>query len=124
MFTGMRRLATNRRPAQKNPGQECGRGKMLASDPPGRPGNRTQYQHSKTIQSHQNCVDLHQFRGSSMNRAPGDVLGFGLVFSGRNGDSRHRLDPNEVVMYLFDAGDVLRCNNKCLAFTFVGDDAG
>ena len=36
---------------------------------------------------------------------------------------RHGLDPNEVIVHLFDTGDVLDRDDEALAFSFIGDAA-
>jgi hypothetical protein len=35
--------------------------------------------------------------------------------------SRHGLDPAKMVVNLLDAGNVLRCNNRCLPRTLIGN---
>jgi len=124
MFTRLRRFAAGRHYAEKSPGHGCGRGPMLASESPGRkePGRNTSA--TKLAKPNGSCLDLHQIHGSLMNSLPDIIFAFGFILGGWNGNSRHRLNPHKVVVYLFDAGDILGRNDKPLSLALIGDNAG
>ena len=50
-------------------------------------------------------------------------LPFGFVFRRRERHAGHRFDPDEMIVHLFDAGDVLGRDDERLALAFVGDRA-
>jgi hypothetical protein len=91
----------------------CGRSRPLTFSCATRPS------HPRTRLS--DCAAASASAGSK-DRLRSPLAPFRFIFGGRKRHTRHRFDPDKMVVYLFDAGNILSGDDESLTLAIIGDD--